>query len=93
MSEPCLCCGMPSTDDAHFPIHRGMGGRPGNDYLPMVRLCHKCHMSQHAGNERTILTLICKAPGWWQSKGEWTEAEPFFRRYMARREYREAVGG
>jgi hypothetical protein len=55
--------------------------------LPIVPMCHVCHMRQHEGHGPTIERLIRKAPLYWQATGQWDKAMPYFERFMARREY------
>jgi hypothetical protein len=57
--------------------------------LPWVPLCRACH--DRDGTEAFTQALIAKAPAYWQARGEWEAARPYFERFVARRSYREAV--
>jgi hypothetical protein len=91
MSEPCLCCGRPSTDESHFPVHRGMGGRPRKDNLPTVRLCRGCHTMQHTGDGAIIAAITQRAPAYWQSIGKWKDYREIFERWVDLYEYKGAI--
>lgn len=90
--QPCLVCGARSTDEAHWPVAKGMGGRPLGDDLPTVYLCHECHMKQHSYDDATIGAIIRKAPIYWRQTGRWEANRPVFEKYLDRLEYRLATG-
>lgn len=87
----CLVCGRPATDLHHWPETIGMGrNRKRHPELPTVPVCRSCHM--RAGDADVIEALIAKAPGYWRARGEWERAEPYYERFVARREYMTAGG-
>ena len=91
VTEYCLICGAPYPENCHWPEAVGMGRNRKRVDLPIVPMCHVCHMRQHEGHGPTIERLIRKAPLYWQATGQWDKAMPYFERFMTRREYLEAV--
>jgi len=87
VTEYCLICGAPYPENCHWPEAVGMGRNRRKVNLPVVKMCHSCHMRQHAGDEAVIEALIRKAPEYWQATGQWDKAMPYFERFMAKREY------
>jgi len=46
----CPVCGDWATD-GHHAVHKGMGGvsKETERRIPILRLCHTCHMEHHGG--------------------------------------------
>lgn len=84
----CLSCGREPTDRHHFPQAVGLGRNRKRVDLPTIPLCRTCHTKMHAGDRDVTERVVTKAPGYWQAVGEWERAEPLFRRWLSRREYR-----
>lgn len=93
MSECIVACGRTATTNAHWPEAVGNRKRKRHPELPTLPLCTECHTRQHAGHPPTIEALIANAPPYWKSQGTWEQARPYYERYLARREYLEAVSG
>jgi len=95
MTLQCLVCecGRVLLQKAHFPIHRGMGGRSEEEdaKLPKVWLCLFCHNRMHHGEPWTIARLIERAPAYWKEAGEWDVAQPVFETWLAKQEYLRAM--
>ena len=87
MTTHCLVCNAPNPETCHWPEAVGMGRNRKRVDLPIVPMCHVCHMRQHEGHGPTIERLIRKAPLYWQATGQWYKAMPYYERFMARREY------
>jgi len=70
--RPCLICGGSPTCYAHWPKHRGMGGKnAGWAYNEGVPLCFRCHERLDARGEtwakhlETIKLVEELAPQFW----------------------------
>ena len=93
VTDPCLVCGSTyQVENAHWPKAVGIGRSRKKVKLPTLPICIRCHeFGQHMGDETITLTLIAKAPDWWRMHDEWEFARPWYERFVAKREYLEAV--
>ena len=81
----CVCCQKAkATDEAHWPIAKGMGGRSKAEdaKLPRLPLCHECHMAEHKYvNVRERLIEV--APEYWRWVGKWDENREVFETWLS----------
>ncbi len=85
LDEPCLLCGRPAQEDAHWPLSRRYG-------IATVPLCWSCHHERvHWAKKDAVEALIRKAPGHWHREGTWELYREEYENWVGKRRYLEAV--
>lgn len=88
LAEPCLLCGKPGpSEEAHWPIARARRSKAEVALLPVLPLCHDCHMAAHWAKREIVERLIALAPSYWRREGVWGLYRERFEIWLSRRKY------
>lgn len=90
LQEPCLLCGKPGpSEEAHWPYARARRPKREVILLPVLPLCHDCHMAAHWAKPAIIERLIRLAPGYWRREGTWELYREAYENWVSKRRYLE----
>ena len=84
--ERCLLCASSQTENVHFPVSKGMGGRSKeeDEKLPKIRLCVPCNrFGLHKGDHEIVEALIERSPLCWKVQGTWEGYQEVFELWLS----------